>query len=93
MIPALVEAGLEGLECFHTKHSTSMTEHYLQMADKLGLLVTGGSDCHGLSKGKPLVGTIKVPYELAERLRDRYLDRTMQQGFLIARPSAPPPSV
>ena len=60
-IPALIKAGVDGLECFHTKHSTYMTERYLEMAEQHGLLVTGGSDCHGMSKGKPLVGTLKVP--------------------------------
>ena len=31
-------------------------------------LVTGGSDCHGMAKGKPLIGTIKLPYEHVEKL-------------------------
>src|SRR5438445_1274138 len=69
VIPAMVEAGLDGLECFHTKHSTGMTEHYLGLAERFNLLVTGGSDCHGLSKGKPLIGTIRLPYEYVERLK------------------------
>ena len=69
VIPELVEAGLDGLECFHTKHSTATVEHYLELADKFQLLVTGGSDCHGLSKGKPLIGTIRLPYAHVEKLR------------------------
>ncbi|MGA2029046.1 MAG: PHP domain-containing protein [Verrucomicrobiota bacterium] len=68
VIPDLVEAGLDGIECFHTKHSTVMSEHYLEIADKLNLLVTGGSDCHGFSKNKPLIGTVKLPYEYVEKL-------------------------
>src|ERR1051325_1309238 len=56
VIPDLVDAGLDGIECFHTKHSAATSEHYLEIADKFNLLVTGGSDCHGLSKGKPLIG-------------------------------------
>jgi predicted metal-dependent phosphoesterase TrpH len=75
IIPALVEAGMDGLECFHSKHSTPITEHYLQMADKYGLLVTGGSDCHGNSKGKPLIGTIKVPYTHLQTLKDRWQEK------------------
>jgi predicted metal-dependent phosphoesterase TrpH len=70
-IPGLVEAGLEGLECFHTKHPPSTAAHYVEMAGRLGLLVTGGSDCHGLSKGKPLIGTVRLPYEHVQRLRER----------------------
>jgi hypothetical protein len=84
MIPALVEAGLDGLECFHSKHSTPVTEHYMQLADRYNLLVTGGSDCHGKSKGKPLIGTIKVPYAHVEGLKAR----RRAKGHL---PNPPPP--
>ena len=70
-IPALIRAGIDGLECFHTKHSTSVTEHYLELCEQHNLAVTGGSDCHGMSKGKPLVGTLKVPYEYVRWLRER----------------------
>jgi 3',5'-nucleoside bisphosphate phosphatase len=69
VIPELVDSGLDGIECFHTKHSTTMSERYLEIADRHGLLVTGGSDCHGLSKGKPLIGTVKLPYEHVEKLK------------------------
>jgi len=69
VIPDLAEGGLDGIECFHTKHSASTAEHYLAIAGRLDLLVTGGSDCHGLSKGKPLIGTVKLPYERVEKLR------------------------
>lgn len=70
IIPALVEAGLDGIECFHTKHSTALSERYLEIADQYHLLVTGGSDCHGFSKGKPLIGTVKLPYECVEKLKE-----------------------
>jgi predicted metal-dependent phosphoesterase TrpH len=69
IIPALVDAGLDGIECFHTKHSTKTAERYLEIADKFNLLVTGGSDCHGFSKGKPLIGTVKLPYEHVKKLK------------------------
>ena len=68
IIPDLVAVGLDGIECFHTKHSTSMSEHYLEIAEKHDLLVTGGSDCHGYSKGRPLIGTVRLPYDHIERL-------------------------
>jgi predicted metal-dependent phosphoesterase TrpH len=71
VIPGMVEAGLDGLECFHTKHSTATTERYLELADRFHLLVTGGSDCHGLNKGTPLIGTVKVPYQHLEKLKAR----------------------
>jgi predicted metal-dependent phosphoesterase TrpH len=84
IIPALVKAGLDGLECFHSKHSTAMSEHYLQMADAHRLLATGGSDCHGMSKGKPLIGSIKVPYTHVEAMKNKLAERAAANGFLLA---------
>lgn len=69
IIPDLVKAGLDGIECFHTKHSTAMAERYLMIAEKHHLLVTGGSDCHGFSKVKPLIGTVKLPYDHVEKMK------------------------
>ena len=71
IIPAIVEAGLDGIECFHTKHSTATVERYLEIADRFHLLVTGGSDCHGSSKGKPVMGSVRLPYQHVEKLKAR----------------------
>lgn len=84
VIPSLVEAGLDGLECFHTKHSTHATQKYLEIAERHQLLVTGGSDCHGMSKGQPLIGSVKVPYECVQRLRDRVEKRALEKATLLA---------
>jgi len=75
VIPNLVDAGLDGIECFHTKHSTVMAERYMEMADKFHLLITGGSDCHGFSKNRPLIGTVRLPYEHVERLKAKMAAR------------------
>lgn len=88
LIPEMVGAGLDGLECFHTKHSTAMAEHYLELADQYHLLVTGGSDCHGLSKGRPLIGTIRLHYEHVVALRQRAVQRRAAAGL----PSPPRPT-
>jgi predicted metal-dependent phosphoesterase TrpH len=69
VIPDLVDAGLDGIECFHTKHSPTTSAHYLALAERFHLLVTGGSDCHGTSKGKPLIGTVRLPYQHVEKLK------------------------
>ncbi len=69
-IPTLVEAGLDGLECFHPKHAPATAEHYLQMAHRLRLLVTGGSDCHGLAKGQPMIGSLRLEDDHVHRLRE-----------------------
>lgn len=74
-IPGIVEAGLDGIECFHTKHSSATAEHYLDLAGQHHLLVTGGSDCHGASKGRPVMGTIKLPYRHVELLKAKAAER------------------
>jgi predicted metal-dependent phosphoesterase TrpH len=88
IIPALIKAGLDGIECFHTKHSTHVTEHYLEIAERYNLLVTGGSDCHGISKGKPLIGTIRIPYVYVERLKQAHLRKSLADGVQIANSGA-----
>ena len=77
IIPDLVAAGMDGIECFHTKHSTVMSERYLEIADKYHLLVTGGSDCHGFSKKQPLIGTVKLPYEHVEQMKAKLAARKL----------------
>jgi hypothetical protein len=75
-----VDAGLDGIECFHTKHPAPTSEHYLRIAERFDLLVTGGSDCHGLSKGKPLIGTVRLPYERVEKLKAAAQRRTLENA-------------
>jgi hypothetical protein len=75
VIPGMVDTGLDGIECFHTKHSSSTSAHYLQIAERFHLLVTGGSDCHGLSKGRPVIGSVRLPYEHVVKLKARAAER------------------
>ena len=83
VIPNLADAGLDGIECFHTKHSRSTTDHYCHMAQHFKLLITGGSDCHGMSKGKPLIGTVKLPYEYVAKLKSRVEGREPVAGRAV----------
>ncbi len=89
VIPVLVDAGLDGIECFHTKHSTATSGRYLEIADKFHLLVTGGSDCHGFSKGKPLIGTVKLSYNHVERLKSKVESRKSGAGISRPAPGTP----
>ncbi len=70
-IPNMVEQGLDGIEVWHSRQSPAQSENYLKLAERLGLLATGGSDCHGTVRGEPLLGVVKVPYERVEALRER----------------------
>jgi hypothetical protein len=69
-ISEFVGYGLRGLEVYHTEHKPHISEHYEAMAKDLGLLMTGGSDCHGMGKGRILMGTVRVPYEMVEKLKE-----------------------
>jgi hypothetical protein len=80
IISPLVESGLDGIECFYTRHSTAMTEHYLLLAEQHGLIVTGGSDCHGENKGRPLIGGVKLPYSYIERMKSAVSVRDGHSG-------------
>jgi len=50
MIPELINAGLKGIEVYHPEHSEEETRKYQTMAFKSRLLITGGSDCHGIDR-------------------------------------------
>ena len=61
--------GLEGIEVHYPEHSQAMVNFYLDLAKKLNLLVTGGTDFHGSAKPQIKLGMIKIPLELVEKLR------------------------
>ena len=52
IIPKLVQCGLCGIEAYRFEHSGVKAEYYKKIAQENNLIVTGGSDCHGLFKGK-----------------------------------------
>jgi predicted metal-dependent phosphoesterase TrpH len=70
IIPDLVKHGLMGIEVYHTEHSAQNSRYYQKIAQKHRLLETGGSDCHGLGKGKVLMGKVSVGYEVVEKLKE-----------------------
>lgn len=69
-IPELIECGLRGIEVYHTDHNKTAVERYRKIAEENNLLITGGSDCHGFGKGRILLGEVRVPYTLVERLKE-----------------------
>ena len=68
LIPDFMGLGLDGLEVYHSQFNPQTTKYYIGLADKLGLIYTGGSDCHG-RKDRILIGMIKVPYQCLEKLK------------------------
>ena len=41
------EAGLDGIECYYSRHTPEQTEFCISLAKELGLLISCGSDFHG----------------------------------------------
>jgi len=65
--------GLAGLEVFYSDHTREQIALYLKLAQELGLLITGGSDFHGLNKPEISLGTMpcqdRVTYDLVTALK------------------------
>ncbi len=67
--------GLDGIEGIYTEYTPEQTRDYGALADKLGLLRSGGSDFH--AKNKPHIaigrgyGDLYIPYELLEEMKKR----------------------
>lgn len=69
IVGMLAAEGIQAIEVYHSDHNAGDSAEFKKIADEYGLLITGGSDCHGLGKKEVLLGKVKVPYELVEKLR------------------------
>lgn len=58
VVGSLIDEGLDGIEVVHPKHSVEACEKYKRMAKERGLLITGGSDFHGIPT--------RYPYKIGE---------------------------
>jgi predicted metal-dependent phosphoesterase TrpH len=67
----LVDWHLDGLEVWHVLQRGEVRAHYSRLAEELGLLPTGGSDCHGPRSSGVRIGSQAVPYRVFIGLRER----------------------
>ncbi len=57
---------IDGVECWHSRNDVKTTAHYIEFAKKLGLVMTGGSDCHQ----KPIImGTLDIASWVGEQFK------------------------
>ena len=47
LLKEMISCGLKGIEVYHSSHSKEEMNYYLKIANKYGLLISGGSDFHG----------------------------------------------
>jgi hypothetical protein len=69
VLPMLVEAGLQGIEVFHSEHTPRQSARLLRFAERYGLIATGGSDFHGDNKDGVSLNMLRLPYELLVPLK------------------------
>jgi 3',5'-nucleoside bisphosphate phosphatase len=70
-IAQFVRDGLMGIEVMHSDSSSAGERFYRQLAEKYGLLLTGGSDFHTPAPhGRGEVGWPRVPIQYARALRN-----------------------
>lgn len=71
-VKMLKENGLDGIEGYYTEYTDEMHKEYTDLAKRLDLKLSGGTDFHG--KGKPKIsigkgfGNLRIPYGLLENI-------------------------
>lgn len=69
-VTAAIEAGVMGLEAYHSDHSPAQSHRYAEWAARAGLLITGGSDSHGDKGARPVPpGYVRVTLSAVDNLR------------------------
>ncbi len=69
MVIKLKAAGLVGVEAYYNDYTADEISKLVSLADRHGLITTGGSDYHGLDNStETLIGGADVPIESAEQL-------------------------
>ena len=79
-IAELARAGLDAVETTSPDHGAALGKRYRKIAERLGLLETGGTDWHGhehntgfsMGVGR---GAIRVRYEVVEKMKERLTAR------------------
>jgi len=71
IVEGIIKMGVQGIEVYHSDHSPKTASYFRKLAEKYDLVASGGSDCHGLRKGRILLGSVNVPYQVVEKLRDK----------------------
>ena len=70
LIKEFMHYGLRGVEAYHRKHSPAMVEYYSSIAEKCGLIITGGSDFHAPNpnNGQIIMGKNFIPEWIYDKL-------------------------
>ena len=83
IVKDLVDLGLQGIEVIHSDHDAADVERCTSLADRFGLLKTGGSDFHGINKKEIQPGLAngrRIPRQFMDDLLARKNEPTTVGG-------------
>ena len=89
IVKDLKDLGLVGLEVIHSDHDNVLVEKYTKLAERFGLLKSGGSDFHGTNKKDIDLGTAhgrRIPKEWFDKL----VARLKEQSRAVSRAGSVP---
>ena len=68
---------IDGVECWHSRHDKETTAAYRAFAQEMGLMVSGGSDCH---QNPVIMGELDIPDYVGEQFVSdtKLLDSNLQ---------------
>ena len=69
-IEEFAQKGIRGIEVIYPKYTPEKIARYSRIAENLGLLKSGGSDCHGKYKRFTRIGGVIIPYRWVEDLKN-----------------------
>ena len=73
LLDTFVTLGLDGVEAYNTGATNDDIDWYITQTRRRGLIVTGGSDFHGIEGGEIVIGggrgNLKIPYACVEEIR------------------------
>ena len=83
-VARLAEAGLlDGIEAYHPEHNAAKVRYVENLAADLGLLLSGGSDYHGLVKPKISLGRGEGALRVQRALLDKIKAHRRALGLLV----------
>ncbi|MHA1212888.1 MAG: PHP domain-containing protein [Candidatus Heimdallarchaeota archaeon] len=68
----LIKAGLAGIEVYYPSHNEDDVRRFKELVKKNNLLESGGSDCHGMLNDGPFIGSVKIPYQVLVKIKEKY---------------------
>jgi 3',5'-nucleoside bisphosphate phosphatase len=82
-IKEILDMGIEGIEVYHSKHDEETIRNTLEITESRKLLITGGSDCHGIFvNNQPILGNIWVDLKYVKLIKEK-AENTKQKNETI----------